>query len=630
VKPRTLALLAILALAAFLRLQSLDLIDLRYDEAAAPVFAMQITQGHLLALEPFSGSALNHPPLMLYLLAVPYLLSKSILAVAAFRAVLDVAAVGACFALCLRFFDSRVAFLSSLFFAAAPWAVQFARKTWVAPLPLLTLLFIWGVMEIAQAKNPRGWAIAGWGMALAAGAHLAGFLFAPVLLALAVAFRQTLRVKPVLIGLAPLAILLVVYVGLGGALQNGLASSAAQPINPLGAINMALWGTGGSHLSDLTGPSFEQWQQVFPDVINSIDGLQVAAFVGSVVMGVSAVAQVRAGKPVIRAEFSPLAVVLSLVWIGVVALLAVARAPQMHYFTALYPIPFILMALLFDAMIGQATVRGPDGRLYRSPYFVIGCVLTAILIAAQVYTTLVFTDFSASNPTAIAPARFVLQAADKAKNGAVIAVTPGDDPAVNEQAAILQVALAGQPHRFANANAGLILSDKPAQYIFSDQTDAAYREFLQVTKPITQSFGQSQVFVFAQVDGASTGAFMPRAAHWDGGPDLIGTRVETLTETLRVGVLLRVNEPPPTGDVHWFARWLSGDQTIAQKDSGGVSVGNWRQGDLLLHWFDLPLPSSLPPKPWQIKLGSYRYPQRVGIGVLADGAWTDGVLIEIP
>lgn len=628
-KPRTLILLAILALAAFLRLQSLDLADLRYDEAAAPVFAMQIAQGHLLALMPFSGSALNHPPLMLYLLAIPYLFSKSILAALVFRALLDVAAVGACFALCQRFFDVRVAILASLFFAAAPWAVQFARKTWVAPLPLFGLVFVWGVMEIAQAKNPRGWAIIGWGMALAAGAHLTGFLLLPALIALAVAFRHTLRVKPVLIGLAPLAALLAVYVGLGGALQNGVASSAAQPINPLGAINMALWGTGGSHLSDLTGPSFEQWQQVFPDVINSIDGLQVAAFVGSVVMGVSAVAQVRAGKPVIRAEFSPLAVVLALVWVGVVALLALARAPQMHYFTVLYPIPFILMALLFDAMIGQATVRGPDGVLYRSPYFFIGCVLTAILIAAQVYTTLAFTDFSASNPTAIAPVRFVLQAGQQAKpNQEVIFVAPGDVPGLDEQPTILQAALAGLPHRFANANSGLILSDAPAQYIFAGHVQAAQEVFSVAAKPITQSFGLGQPLVFARADGARTGAFTPRAAHWDGGPDLIGTRAEVLSETLRVGVLLRVNEPPPNQDLQWFAHWEQDGKLVSQKDAGGVSVRNWRQGDLLLHWFDLPLPSPLPPKPWRVKVGAYHLPAG-GLGVLADGAWTDGVVVEI-
>src|SRR5689334_1766498 len=86
-------LIVILVLAAGLRLYALDLIDLRYDEASAPQYALSIAQGHWLAVAPFSGSVANHPSVYLYVLALPYLVSRDLMFIAAFRVFLDVLAI---------------------------------------------------------------------------------------------------------------------------------------------------------------------------------------------------------------------------------------------------------------------------------------------------------------------------------------------------------------------------------------------------------------------------------------------------------------------------------------------------------------------------------------------------------
>jgi hypothetical protein len=133
-----LALASVLILATALRLYRLDLLDLRFDEATALRQAMQIARGEWLPVAPFSGSVANHPPTYLYIMALPYLFTRDFLTVAAYRVLLDVVAIALCWGLCRRFFGSSlgVALIACLLFATAPWAIQFARRTWLAALPL--------------------------------------------------------------------------------------------------------------------------------------------------------------------------------------------------------------------------------------------------------------------------------------------------------------------------------------------------------------------------------------------------------------------------------------------------------------------------------------------------------------
>src|SRR5450759_2348858 len=159
-------LIAVLILAAVLRLQSLELIDLRYDEASAPQFALGIAQGPLLAVAPFSGSVANHPPVYFYALALPYLFTRNVMVVAVYRAMLDVAAIALLWWLCVRFFNRRVALVSTLLISVAPWAVQYSRKLSMLTLSIFLILLLFGLLEALKRRNAWGWAIAGLGLAL--------------------------------------------------------------------------------------------------------------------------------------------------------------------------------------------------------------------------------------------------------------------------------------------------------------------------------------------------------------------------------------------------------------------------------------------------------------------------------
>ncbi len=281
-----LALAGILLLAAALRLFRLDLIDVRFDEASGLQNALTIAGGTLLKVASFSGSLAVHPPVYAYTMALPYLFTRDFVIVAAFRVLLDVLAIAGLWLLCSRTLNSRVALLSVLMFAVAPWAVQFARKTWLAPLPIYQVLLMWGLLEVAQLRRARGWAITGLGLSLSIGTHLSAIYLLPVTLIALWIGRRTFKPFPALLGLLPLLGLVALYLShdAPGGFANvrallgaaGFGAPAPSAGFSLQSLRFALWITGGAHLSDLTSGAFSVWQAQLPAWLNGVDTLQIA------------------------------------------------------------------------------------------------------------------------------------------------------------------------------------------------------------------------------------------------------------------------------------------------------------------------------------------------------------------
>src|SRR5687768_667952 len=92
---RETALLIVLVLvAAFVRLERLGISDFRYDEGILSGLATQWLQGGAFPTRGLLASVgLPQGPLMVYLIAIPYVLFASPLAATAFVAVLNVGGV---------------------------------------------------------------------------------------------------------------------------------------------------------------------------------------------------------------------------------------------------------------------------------------------------------------------------------------------------------------------------------------------------------------------------------------------------------------------------------------------------------------------------------------------------------
>ncbi|MCS7057220.1 MAG: glycosyltransferase family 39 protein [Thermoflexales bacterium] len=643
-----LAFILVMSLAAFLRLYRLDLIDVRFDEASAPQLALSIVRGNWLPIAPFSGSVANHPPVYLYVLALPYAFTRDFMTIAAYRALLDVAAIALCWGICRRFFGARVAFIACLLFATAPWAVQFARRTWLAPMPLFSTLLLFGLLEATQRRNPWGWAIAGWGLALSIGSHLSALYLIPAVLVGLWVGRAALRPAACLIGALPLLVLVGAYLAFdaGQAFRNvnGLLGAASgQAAISLDALRFSLWLSGGTHLSDLTGGAFPTWRDQTPAALAWIDGIQVA-LVG---MGVGILMLQLIRRP--AAYPVAVAVVLLAWWVLPIALqIRTSRPLQLHYFTAFYPVSFILMALGLDAAVRLTASRAVHGARARLGLSAAAVLIVALIVGWQTFTTLRFAAFIQRHNTGAGgygpPLRSALDvtwlARDAIRAGAardVIVIAPGGDPSLNEPATVMDVLLADVPHRFADANAGLILREEAAQYIITPGARDAFDRLMRyadadaVVQAIPLRAGSDDAYIYVRMRRAQLKALIAHPAQWENGVGMLGYRIST-GDALRLEYYLRVfREAAPGADYHWFNHLYHGGQKFAALDGGGIHPSNWRVGDILLHHFTIPLPTDAPARPYTLHMGAYLYPQLQNVRLIdAMGQPTsDHVALEI-
>jgi len=626
-----LILLFILTLAAILRLYQLDLIDIRFDEASAMQSALAIARGQWLAVAPYSGSVANHPPVYLYVMALPYLITRDPLIVAGYRAMLDVLAIGLCYAMCQRYFGLRVATWAALFYALAPWAIQQARKTWLAPLPLWGVLLLWGLLEVVQRRNPRGWILTGAAFALSLGTHLSAIYLLPIIVLVALWRWRTLRPLPVLMGLLPIALLALIYIGHDAqtnyanlhALFNG-ATANANPTRTvsLDSFRFALWLSGGAHLSDLTGPAFAAWQSQFPDWLTWLDTVQMGLLLLFFIL-----ALLNRKSP----QAPALLLLAAYFLVPIVVQLRPAQPLQLHYLLPLYPVQFVMLGWVVGGLTTAHRPQTPDTNRQSSIVngqwiAVVGGLLSVVVLSWQLFTTLRFNNFIASHNTANGgygePIRTALAAKRMVREGIsaglfsdVIIIAPGGDSQVNEAATILDVLLADVPHRFTNADTGLILRGEPTQYLFTPGTEAAQARLLRsgwLDSPQQQASqfrgDDDRRYVRITSAKATLGNVPPLQRRWANGIELLNVIAQRKDDVLSANTFALVTPAAlPGRNTHWYVHVLNAnDQKLGQLDTGGVPFANWRVGDVLWHWFDVPLAPDT--KPINLRIGAYQYP----------------------
>jgi hypothetical protein len=522
---------------------------------------------------------------------------------------------------------------------------------WLAPLALFSVVLLFGLLEVLKRRNAWGWAIVGWGIALCVGCHLSAIYLVPVTLVVLLLGWRTLRPLPVLVGLAPIVILCAVYLTADAAQGFSNVNALWSAFHSAGtfswdSLNYAFWTSGGTHLSDLTDGAYAHWQAQVPEVLNGVDLLQMILLGAALLM-----VTVRSLIHLVRRQWQPMAVdaILALWWlIPVLMQLQHSKPLQLHYLTPLYPVPFLLMALLVDQAI---TWKPASLVIMRSVKALVGTFVAAILLW-QVLTTFRFTDFIARYDTSVGgyglPVRSALKVAQvtqdcqaigkcEATPGGLIVVTPGGDPLVNEQATIFNVVLAGIPHRFANSDAGLILRPDVATYIFTPGSerakqalDSQIRGGAMFTQSIPLRSGSPSSYEFVYLTApVYTHTLTAPAAQWANGTQLAGYQT-AVSDKLNLSIVLSVTQGAPAGaDYHWYNHVLSGSEKIAQLDGGGIQASNWRQGDLLLHWFDIPLPQPTP-QHLSVRIGSYTFPAIQSIPVtFPDGSMSDGVELDV-
>ena len=605
----------VVVLAAVARLAALTLIDYRYDEAAGVHFAFGIADGRLLTLAPHSGSIATHPPLTLYVMALPALLARDVLWVAGFRAALDVVAVGAMAWLASRTLGRVAGFVSALAYAAGPWAIYFARKTWVSPIGLFGMLALMGAFLLVGQQRARGWPIATIGVALAIGAHLSGLYLLPGLALVLLLGWRRLNPTVFLAGLIPLVIVGVGYAvadaptGFGN-LQALLRAQNVGGMN-IAAFNFALWQTSAAKLAEISGlPALLAPEGSVLDLVNVLP--QALTLFG---IGLSVVAALR-DRTNLKARA---ALVAAGFWVSIVLVqLRTVGPPQPHYVQLAMPAAFALIGYSAAAVWKWAVGR----RKIWLQFALAGALLGVAGFELAYWSALNGAAAGAGPFAGYRPIAAALEIAQSARtlaaecpSGEILIGVPGANPEIDDAAAVFGTLLADRRPRLFDSREVILAPSGCAIWVIAQGGGPALTAYGVVGDGVRR------------VTPPQAGAPM---GEWANGIELVGAGLSATGSAWATATLRVSRDVTGREDVHWFARLESGGSRIASRDIAGVPPRDWRVGDtigLLFDFGQIPIASG---DKLLLRIGSYEFPGLAGIGVrVPDGAWVDSVAVPV-
>ena len=362
-------------LAAVLRLWSIDLAPLRYDDVDVLSRARAVVGGELTSTGPLTSWGIPDPPVSVYLALLPAALPQSAVASAAWFALLNVLAVVLTYALARRFFGPGVALAAGLLFAVNPWAVYFSRRSWAEIVPLFTTVALGSAYMVVACRRSR-WAVPFFVMlALQVQTRILALIYAPAALASLALYPRHWGLRWPLLGIALGALLSVPYAAwvlthwdeLAARLAAGNRGIALTPTNS--APELVLWMAAGFNLLPVASEA-APWLTALGLANRAVLVVATGLLVAGLGMTIRAV--VRRGP----GWANPL---LASAWLllPVGALVVQSSSVFLHYLVAMFPSVFLVMALPLGALLDRRA---------RAPRLIGGGVLGGLCLV-QVATT---------------------------------------------------------------------------------------------------------------------------------------------------------------------------------------------------------------------------------------------------
>lgn len=644
--------IAILLLAAGLRLTRLDLAEFKLDEATTSRSALAIAhEGRFPAIGVVSSRGPHNPPLMNYILALPFALSRDPRLAAGWVALLGVVAVGLAYWVGRTYFGWQVGALAALLFAASPWAVFHSRKIWAQNLPLLTLLFVSAVLALVVRR--KSWALTGALVAAACllGLHLGGLVFFFILAVIVVLFRRHVRPLPLLIGLMLVALIFSPYL-LHDArhgwpnLRAFAGLTGQETVLDLQASRMAAWIASGYHLEDLAGTRYVEFVASVPD-LRWLDRVETALLWAGLAYLVWQVGREVANRGCLSREGAARLVLLCWFAVPVALLLRRSEPVRPHDLSLLYPVQHLVIALL---LVDVAKWGGRRWGARAGQVLTAGAVLVVlVLVGWHVYlqeTLLTFVDTHDTPGGYGAPVKYALAATHRAeqllaetREAELIALLPGAEPRYDGQAAGFDVLL--PDHRPVDGRQALVLPDHPAVYLADPRAEPAVTMLAEVTTEIEPALplraGSGASYRFFRWQIATVTPAHPwdgEPARWASGATLLGYDWSGEPQpggTIHWTLYWQVEGQPPAGsDVHWFNHLVDGEGARwGQADGVGYPASGWQVGDTVLTWFDIAISTDAPPPPYFIRSGMYTYPDVVNVQLIDVAGNPAGEFVEL-
>lgn len=619
------ALLAILVVAAALRLAWPGIVEFKLDEATVARAALAFAhEGIWPTLGQTTSMGFPNPPLSIYVQALPYAISRNPAIAVVFLGSLGVLAAALSYVLGKRAFDHRVGLIAAALFAASPWAVFYSRKLWTQNLPAATLAFMLALYAFVAERRPRAAALLLPALAALVGLYAGDVVFLGVLLlALLLHPRvwRAVRWRWASIGLLGAALLTLPYL-------IGLLSTFSQAALPLPQASMV------SQLSDFR-LSFSWQRLVYP--LQIATGYQFHALAGDQFLEyraqlpplffIDAIEMVLVGLGVLYvtgrafaapSELRPRYTLLALwLWLpAVVWGLAGGDHVYPHHFILIYPAQHLAAAVL---LVEFAAYLNP--RFQRAAWRVMaaGIVMVMAWNAAAYYAMLGFVDLHPINGGHGEPVHYARDAAQRARQLArpdglpVVVLTDGFDPRHDSGAAAFDV----------------MLGDLWLYLLPGDVADL--RPSGGGARIAREGFGAYHVDLLSPPGDAGE-----PLGHLANGVDLLvvsADRVPQPGESLPIVTQWQIRGIPPSDEDYSFSVQLyeEGGGRWGQADANFMPTEYWYPGDRYTWRTVLPVAGDAPTDAdYTLLVVMYAYPDLRGVAALDESGNPIGEHILIP
>lgn len=368
------ALLAILALAVFLRFQNVNAIQHNVDHAY-PIWQALTTldRGELPIIGQYTSVLIPNPALMGYLLLPWVALTRSPLGAYLFVIALNTLAVWLVYRVTALVLSQAHGLIAAFLISVNPWVIEYSRATWVqALIPFFACLVFWLLIPVLlgkAAKPGRRTILAFVALAATTQTYLLAFALVIPVVALLIVFRRRAMWRCVAVGVSLFGIVTAIYLA-------ALVANHAWESERLDDFASAhLSGEAWSHAVRLvTGRNYavsrgldaptNDWQlrETASEVAHT---LILSALLGGIA---------RALYGVWRKDCADLGLIL-LLWLAVPVLLLTYVSKPVHPFYLLLTLPAGYVLAAWGA--GYA-LRWRAGRLALAAVFVIVAVLFSL------------------------------------------------------------------------------------------------------------------------------------------------------------------------------------------------------------------------------------------------------------
>jgi hypothetical protein len=186
--------IAIIMLAAVLRVGAAGIVEFKRDEANLSYMALDMARGREFPLLGIDSSVgIRNAPINVYIMVVPYLFSSDPTVATQYVGWLNVLGVALIYLMARRYGGPVAAIIAAVTFAVSPWGVVYSRKIWAQDmLPPFIIATVWtGILGFVEKKRWAQWFHLPL-LAFTGQIHYVCFVLIPITLYLLVVGRKAL------------------------------------------------------------------------------------------------------------------------------------------------------------------------------------------------------------------------------------------------------------------------------------------------------------------------------------------------------------------------------------------------------------------------------------------------------